>query len=323
MNFFKVLFSMLSDVRGETDGDTSGQATSAPDKGQADTAPEGTAEAVETTDSPDKGQVSDGEQQTQAQIDINEYNQMKARYEAMMGKMSATERNLASLRQAAEKNGMKPLRDDDGNVHFVPLTKTEKDRVKKFNDEHRQKLSSFFVSDDPEVSKRSANDFLGTISPYLEDTLEDMLERREAQREQERTAQEQLKQAHDNAWEKAKLLYPQVVSTGKEYDKVLFERANQIFVERYSQNPSGELYAVIDAAQELGVNQRQIEQAKVAGVNDGKKNRQILGSPQGNTGKQGTSGFKPMPYDEYKKLTPEKKAEYQKAELEYKANHKG
>lgn len=333
---FKMLLSILIDQRAEGEGagaagagaaggDGSGGQGKAPQGGQGgapgaegDQGGEGN-EGGEGAEGGEEGAA--GGQGAAAKPQYGKYKTPEELWQAhqdLSSKTSQTEANAAKLRKTLEASGIKIATDAQGNMMLVPVEE-KKERQKKFTDEQKKKLALYF-GDDPEKGVESATGFLGLIQNFFEDMLEDQFYQREEASNQRNSQVSQFRK--DQSTSQAKMLkrYPELnFGNGDEpletFNQAFYDRATEIYKEFYSRDPRGELLAAVDADLELGITENRGKQIKQEGFKQGQSGKKVLGPAGGGQGKTGGSG-KTLSKTEYMALTPEKRDEYDRTQLQ-------
>lgn len=297
MKYLKWLWLCLASQRGEEEGQPSGSG-----KGSAEG--QGAGQAVAEEQQAEE-QVVDVEALTK---ELNEY---KTKHETLSGQSRATEQNLAATRRALEANGLRMVKDADGNVQVVPLARQSQGG--RFTDEHKNKFFSYFPD------QKSGEEFLSILDLMFGDRIDTGLKtfRGEMSKEQEFSVGRQ--QSIDRMYQ----IFPQL-KQGESFNKAFYEKADRILVERYIDPktgnplfPSADLVAANEAAIELGIAPASVAAAEKKGFDKAKEQKKIVGSVQGSQAQGGQGGgFRKLSYEEYSKFTPEQKAEYDKKEIE-------
>lgn len=339
---FKLLFTILIDQRAEEqggagagsggEGGAGGQGDAPGKAGQGKEAPAG-GEGGQGEDGQDAGeqgaggqggqggQGGEGNQGDGGQPKYGKYKTPEELFQAhqeLMAKTSKTEGNTAKLRKTLEAAGIKIGQDEQGNVILLPAGEGKKERVKKFNDDHKKKLGLYF-GDDPEKGVESANGFLSLMQNYFEDLLEDQFSTREEQYNQRNSQKTRFIQTQQTSNARMMKMFPQlsIETKGKEgsvFNESFYDRATEIWQESYATDPRGELLAALDAADELGIVPQMIKQAKAEGVKVGQAGKKLLGSADGGQGKGG--GGKVITKAEYLALSGDKREEYDRQQLQ-------
>jgi hypothetical protein len=222
----------------------------------------------------------------------------------LRGKTTATERNMAALNKTLESAGVKAVKSGDG-FQLVPIHETPaQKRERRFNDQHKQYFEDSHIQ--------------GIIA-LAQDTFEDMLEAREKQsfeRQSQVNQWNQMKaEANDLMIEMYPSLKPDFDKDGKPqnpaFNESFYNRATEIWQEKYKNDPRGEFKAAREAANEMKVDFRQIEAAKKEGFVAGQKNRTVVGPVTSGTGGSASSGKK-LSKSEYLNLSPEDREKYDK-----------
>jgi len=341
MKFWKWLLMMLTDQRGDDqpgagdNGGASGDAgqgagdagagdgsDSGGDDGQAG-ADDGAAPAA----APKYGDFGDTPktiEEAQALIDkiYEEHSKIAPEYKNLTTKAGLTEKNLANTRKALQAVGLRAVQDTDGNIQLEALEAKKTERQKRFTDTHKQQFSSFFKT------PKDAEDFLGMMSLLVQDNIDDQYEIRN----QESTKHQKAIQAFSSAKKEANSLmmgyFPMLEAgfgedgkpTSATFNEALYDRATEIWENEvapdgipYKRKAEGELLSALKAAWELKIPMQQMVAAKKAGIEAGKAGKRIIGPVDGKGEGKGAGGK--LGQEEYLKLSPEKKEEYDKQQL--------
>lgn len=222
-------------------------------------------------------------------------------HNALKGKATATERNMAALRKSIEGLGVKVEEDGQGNYRFVPK-EAKPTRQKRFNDEMRSTFKSFFTEGDDKFSS--------AIQAMIQDSVEDFWDNQQQTSLQHRQQQQQFQASRSESWEMAKEIWPEVNPDSESFNKKLHERADEILAEKYANDPNGDLKAVREAAKELGIQSRSVTQAAKAGFEKGKAAKTIVGPVNTSTGSVSSMAGKTLSKEEYFKLSSEDREKY-------------
>lgn len=336
----KMFYTILIDQRAEGEGAGAGAGAgdggagggSAPAKGGQGGAP-GAGEGGQGGDGGEgagegsgagEGQGGEGEG-GQGQGDAPKYGKYKTpdelwkAHQDLTVKTTQTQQNADKLRKTLDSAGIKVAQDAQGNLILVPAEGGKKERTKKFSDDQKKKLALYF-GDDPEKGNESASGFLGLMQSFFEDMLEDQFSSREEAFNQRNSQVSQFRQTQESANTRMLRMFPQLKygseeNPNAEFNEAFYNRATEIWQQTYPRDPRGELLAALDAADELGIVANAIKQAKQEGVKFGQQGKKILGPVGGGQGKGGGSG-KQLSKAEYMALTPEKRDEYDRAQLQ-------
>lgn len=235
-------------------------------------------------------------------------------------KTTATERNLAMTRNSLEKMGIKPVQDEQGNITFEVVGGTEgkQEQKSRFNDDAIKKLSVHFQND-----SEAAKSFVDILRLAMQDETEAWYTGRE------KTSSEKNKQMQTFVKEKTAIenrmvkrypsLNPKYDDSGKptnpEFNKSFYDLATKIWIDRYGKNPLKQLYAAMDAEEELGLHKLPINQAKKEGYRFGKESKKII-APAGSGGKQQSAGLQVLSKEDYLKLSLDDRNKYDKWRLD-------
>lgn len=326
MDLLRWLKSILWDQCGEIDptgGDGAGQGGSPGDSGQGGApgdddgagAGDGQGQAGGAPPVSAYGEFGDEPQTIEearalAKKIYDAHNGIKPEFETLKGKTAATERNLAALRKTLESSGVRAVPGEDGQIRLEVIDREPPKRKTRFQDTHKQ------LFEQP---------VLEAIECLVQDRFEELLETRE------RTSKEQ--QTRAKAWVSMKneandlmigyfpQLEPKFDAAGKptntDFNEAFYNRATEIWTERYRNNPQGELIAALQAARELNLIPQAVKKAEIDGFNKGKENKKILG-PVGSGSGAGKPAGGTLSKDEYLKLSPDEKAVYDKKQMESK-----
>lgn len=275
--------------------------------GQAPAAPEGQPPAPDANTDGQAGQGSEppaqpkyGEFGDDPDKVWEAFNQTKSQFDQLRGKTSATERNLASLRKTLDASGIQVVSDDEGNIKLLP--KQQETTKRRFTDAHKS------LFDDKVLS---------AIELRVQDLVDEALEGYSRKNQELSQQQKQFIQAKNQANGLMVAYFPQLMETDKagnknaEYNEAFYNRATEIWQERYPKDPRGELIAALEAAKELNILPQMVSQAKKEGYEQGKADKKILSPVQGTSSKS-TPGFKQLEKADYLKLDKEAREKYDK-----------
>jgi hypothetical protein len=219
-------------------------------------------------------------------------------YQGIKSKTTATERNLATLRKNLESAGLKI--GEDGTIQLGDNA-SNGSKKKRFTEEHAK------LFDQPVLQAMQ-----GLIEDYIEDHF--------GKYEQRNTMKQQYISTKKASNSKMVKMFPGLLKevgegeANSEYNEAFYNRATEIWSTNpgYKSHPSGELFAAMEAAIEMGISPIAIAKAKAAGYKAGVGAKKVLG-PAGGSGSsaQGNAGFKRLSVAEFRLLTPDKKEEYQ------------
>jgi hypothetical protein len=299
---FKTLWLLLTSEKGEDgeEGQPAGEGAIGSVEGQGD---QGASGAV-----PGAGQAEGQPAGQPAPLDPvalqTQLEEMKATLETLKGQSGATERNLASERKALEGMGLKVVRDTQGNVQVVPIKQANNNT--RFTDEHKNKFYSYFPD------QKSGESFLEMQKALVEDLLDERFSKYDKEKSTVSQFQEQRQQGIERMYQ----LFPNLNEKGGSFDKNFYDKANEIYMARYQNIPNGDLIAANEAAIELGIAPSSVAAANKEGFQRGQNVRKIVGGGQGSQAQGGQGGFRRLSFEEFKKLTPDQRAEYNKKEIE-------
>lgn len=310
MYLLKLLFYTLLDIRGDDEQEVVVEA------GQGEAPIEGQGEAPsEKAQSQEEAQPKYGRFGEKPNVDemFQALQELEGKHDGLTKKTGQTEKNLASLRKAAESTGLRVLQDSYGNVQLVPAKKeTSSEKQRRFTAEHKTKLSKFFSGDDPSAA---ADEFLSILNLYLQDHSDDTI----SNYDKRILARQQFQRARDTSNDRMLKLYPQIDEENDSFDKSFFERATEIYHADYETHPQGELIAATQAAAEMGISPITLRKAEAKGFEKGKETKTILAPVgQGSKGKGSGKGFKELSKEEYLKLDDESREKYNKEKLQIK-----
>lgn len=303
--FWKILF----DERGEVKPD-GGQGAPPDDSGQE--APP----ADEGTKTPKYGDFGDSPTVDQLfeafQAKTGEFEKLSGTINDYKGKVTATQRNMAALREALEGSGLKVLQDDNGKITLTVAEKSQK-REPKFSKEHE----TLFDGKVLEAIRSLVEDMVGN---HLEDYDKGVEGKFDNFYKSRREQSIKFNKEKVEATTTVRALFPQLLETksdgseNPDYNKDLYDLATEIWEgdPKLLNSPRGELDAVIQAAVKLGVtpsSAHALEKAKKEGYAEGKTGKKILGPVKGGAQKPSGKGRVLSP-DEYHKLSDDKKKEY-------------
>ena len=329
--FLRKLYLILQDQRGDDTPPGAGGA------GQGD-APAGSGEGEPPA--PDAGQGGEGGQgveppatpafgdfgdtpKTQdeaialAQKLYESVTKLKPDYETLKGKTAATERNLAMTRKALEKMGIRPVQDEEtGELTFELIKQPQAERKRRFQDSHKQEFFKFFVS--PQAGEQ----FLNLMTALLQDHFDDSFDARQREYGEKAKQRQVYFRVKNDANSKMLKLWPMLDGkfdengkpTNSNFNSQFYDRATEIWKEKYSDDPAGELKSAVDAALELNIPSQALTQAKKEGFENGKKQKTILGPAGQGAGAKG-GAKKTLTKEEYLKLSPEEREKYDKANV--------
>jgi hypothetical protein len=327
--WLKFLANIYRDVRGEGEGDpggagSNGQGDASGDPG-AGAPPNGIDGAGGNQGTGDGGQGGDipinpkygdfGDspktiEEAQALLDklYGEHSKIKPEFENLRGKTQATERNLANLRKTLNAHGIQALTDEEGNLR-LEVVKQQTAQQKRFTDAHKNELYRFFAT--PEAGEK----FVNILTAMVQDHFDESYNGRQKQYQEQMTQQSVFRQAQTHSNNLMLSYFPQLDVAKKEgFDESFYSRATEIWQEKFSKEPRGELLAALEAAKELNIIPQAVSAAKKEGFKQGQAGKKIIGPVGG--GKMGGSGTGgKLTSEQYSQLTPEKQVEYDKKTL--------
>ena len=320
MNFFKHLYFILLDQRGDTlgaEGGDEGQGA-APVEGQGET-PDGEkpeAEAGQGDEPPAEGKYGRFGDKPDVDALFQAFQELETGHKSLTAKTTQTEKSLSALRRAAEGSGFRVMTDSQGNAQLVPIKRDnetpQQEKKRRFTEEHLAKLGGFFSGENPQ---KTAKEFLDILTLHLQDNQDEAL----TQYDKKLLARGSFQRVRDESNSRMLKLYPHLDEEGETFNKEFFDRATEIYHENYEMHPRGELIAAGEAAAELGISPITLKKAEAKGFEKGKETKTVLAPVgQGSKGRFSKGGIKELSKDDYLKLTPEKRAEYDKVQLQIK-----
>lgn len=235
-----------------------------------------------------------------------EHSRLKPEFETLKGKTAATERNLALTRKALEGSGIKAVQGEDGSIRLEVVNQPKQERKTRFQDTHKA------LFDAP---------VLEALRYLIQDELDGGFDSRQKQ-SQETTRQRQVfNQMRNKSVDLMFSYFPQLDGqwdengkpTNQAFNSAFHKRAEEIWKERYAQNPQGELLAALEAAKELNILATQTAQAKKEGFEAGKASKKILAPV--NSGKSAAGAGSKLSREEYLKLSPADREVYDKRQI--------
>lgn len=317
MDLFKLLYCIFLDQRGEGEGEEEvggGQGDATPKEGQGEASGgegEGEGEGAGEEAASKYGDFGENPSVDDVYAALQE---VTGKHDGLTKKTGQTEKNLASLRKAAESQGLRVVQDAYGNTDLVPQKQAASTDVKRrFTDEHRTKLASFFSGDD---TTKTANDFLEIMSAFMQDHSDEGF----SNYDKKLISRQHFQRARDTSNDRMMTLYPQLDDGKKEsFDQFFFDRATEIYKESYEMHPRGELIAAGEAAAEMGISPITLKKAEAKGFNKGKEIKTVLAPVgQGGKGRGGGKGTGKLGKNDYLALTEEERAEYDKEQKQIK-----
>ena len=228
------------------------------------------------------------------------YKRLKGDHDALSGKTTATEQNLAALRKTLRSAGIR-YDEKSGQLSLIEKAKAEGERKTRFTDDHKKLF-------DTKV--------LEAINFLLQDTLDGRFSEYESSINQKRQAVVEKGEANSRMAE----LFPNLLANGRDgkpnpsFDTKFYDLATEIWEDKYKDHPKGELFASLEAAAELGISPTSIEKAKKAGYEKGKADKKVLGPVKDKAaGRKKLAGE--MSFEEYSKLSPEDREKYDKQQV--------
>lgn len=302
MNLLKLLLAILRCQTGDVESGAEGAGQGA--EGAAEGAQEGAeggdagASQQEGQEEAEEGQAGADAQGAGAAPKYGEYgddaDKVYQALQQMKGKTTATERNMAALRKQLQNLGV--VVNEDGTLGLADNAQQRKIR---FTDNHKK------LFDTP---------VLEAIQAMIQDALDGGFDNYNKQATMQRQFSTQKNQANS----KMVRLFPSILQydddgeKNTDFNEALYNRATEIWESNpsYKKNPSGELFATMEAAIELGISPIAIQKAKKEGYNKGIEGKKVLGPVGGQ--KKGVPGvFKKLSVAEFRALPPDKKDEYQ------------
>jgi len=324
---------MLRNDRGIIEGDGEGE--------EADNA-EGTAESDNANDTGEEGEGTGegeggtgegqgGEEEGEAdnvdpelkQLFGGDFSKLGKSYRELQAKHKPIEMNNAAMRTWAEKNGLKIVTDAKGNFKTFELDTskpTAEERKRMFTDEHSKQFDSFF---NIEKNPKAGENFRELLKLFITDLQTDAF----AERDSRMMAAAKFRNEERETEKFIAKVYPDANPDNPNFPEggtPLYNRATEIYEanESYQHHPKGQLFAVHEAAIELGVQPATIAAAKAAGKKEGIEGKRILGKiGAAGTGK-GAGGIKKTgewSLDDFMKASPKERLEYQEKQLKKKS----
>jgi len=241
-----------------------------------------------------------------------EHTKLKPEFETLKGKTTATERNLALTRKALEGAGIRVVPDEEGNVRLEVVNQPAQEKKMRFSDAHKQLF-------DEKV--------LEALRYLIQDEFDGGFDTREKTRMEGARKLQMFNNFYDQAADLMFSHFPQLNgnwdakgnSTNQTFDKAFHDKVMERAREKYCDprgrltNPQGELLAALEIAKELGITAQIVNQAKAEGFQQGQAGKKILGPVV--SGKKGAVKTGKLSFDEYQKLSPEEKVEYDKKQV--------
>jgi len=325
VSLWRLLFTVFCDERGEdapAGGEGDGQGA-APDEGTGASPGAGIDDGTgagsgdEPPATPTFGEFGDTPKTVEDAIELAKkiygaHSEIKPEYESLKtikDKTTATEKNLAALRRTLKMHGIKAIQDEDGNISLEVEKKQPTERKLRFNDDSIGKLSTHFQND-----REAAKGFVDLLRLAMQDEAEGFYS------ERERTSEEKKQQMRVFVQEKEDIeglmlgYFPSLNEKDESFNKAFHKRATEIWEENYNGHPLKQLQAALKAAQELKVIPQAIAAAEKKGFDKGKTDKKILG-PAGQGAGAGRAKGKKLTAEEYKKLSPEDMAAYDKEQV--------
>lgn len=335
-NLFNLLFAIWADQRGdavvsggqtvyeneETVGEEENKKESDADNKRPPEGDKGPENGDDDKAKGDKVESPEGDQEEseEGQGKYGEYGDdadaVWAAHNALKGKTTATESNLAALRSALDESGVVINKDESGKITFTQKPKDDAPAPEvesKFTKEHREKLAGFFETQDDGES------FVDLITLLAED-----LHARKSQEQQQMTAKQkaeltkfQSEQATAN--QILDDMFPELdpgdraafskggKPTNPNFNQVFYDRATEIWKDKYTKDPYGELKASREAATELQIHLKRSGEAEKKGFEKGKASKKVVG-PVGSSSSK--SGDGKLTKQEYLNLSEEDRAKY-------------
>lgn len=306
----------LTNCRGETDAGAGGEGG---EDGQGEAAPGGEGESGQPAKPPVKvaggpGEGGEGGQGGPADDDPfgGDYTKALEAYKELQKTSKPKEMTLAGLTKHLSSMGVKVVDDGQGTVKLVlseDTSKREQAAQRRFTEEHAGQIYKFF--DKPESGKT----FLDTLKLFVQDAFDDGITEKEkfwnSQREfviEEKKTEAFIKQVYPDA-------DPDVEGFPKE-GTPLFNLSSKIYDANpeYQKHPKGQLWAVVEAATQLGVSPAAIENAREAGRKEGKENKKILTRVGGGAG-AGKGAAGEVSDAAFVNMTPTQRKEWQQAQF--------
>jgi len=314
MKFLVWIMALLLNQRGEETPAGDGSGAPGAGSGEGDGAPagdsnngagagDGQADDGTTSPTPRFGEFGDDPEEAATKL-FETFNKTKGDFDNFKKKAGLTESNLASLRKTLEANGISV--GEDGQLR-VAEKKQEEQRKARFTDEHAK------IFDKP---------VLEAINLLLADKLDEYFETRE----RTNTEKEQQKQAFISEKRAVETLmittFPELEPkwddngkpTNPDFNQAFYDKATEIWEQKYKSNPLKQLQASLEAAIELDIFGKKKQSAVIEGVEKGKAGKKILGPANGG-GTQGGGAKGRLSREQYIALSAEDKEKYDREQV--------
>ena len=244
-------------------------------------------------------------------------------YKELMGKHKPTEMENAAIKKWAEASGLKIVVDAKGSFKGLEVDTTKvkaSERQRLFTDEHAKQFDGYFnIKDNPKAGEQ----FRELLKLFHQDMLGDAFSERDGRM---MAAADFRRQERDTEKFIAKV-YPEADPDSPDFPEggtPLYNRATEIYEanESYQHHPKGQLFAVHEAAIELGISPATIAAAKAAGKKEGTEGKRILSKLGGAGAGAGTGKFKKtgeVSLADFVSMTPTERQKYQEEQLKKKA----
>lgn len=332
LEFLKLVLQILMDNRGEDNPEPEPKPEPKPGEGEPEPEPkpaEGEPEPKpepEPEPKPENRYEGFFDHEPSVEEVFTRLKEVDGDHRVLTGKTTKTESNLAEVRKTLKEAGISVFFDNDGKVKLgtgekvVEEKPTEKKR--RFTDEHRTKFNGYFEGVD------GGKGFLETLTLAVQDIFDDQIEEVRTNSAKEKKDHDEYLKTRVGSAQKLVKLFPNLMSKGKDgkdnpnYNAKHHDLALEIYEREYctkredgtllETHPNGQLWGALEAATELGINPTSIAAAKAEGVKIGKDGKKVLGKVGGGSG-AGQEGKKSQ--EEYLKLTPEERVDYDKKQM--------
>ena len=303
---YGLIMFLITDNRGEVDGgtgDDNGGGDPDPDNlsdPDADKGPKG--DGADPGADPDKVDPSD--------IFGGDYQKAVKSYKELSSIHKPIEMKLAALNKTLEGMGVK-VTDDGKLVVDESKAKAAEGKQRRFTEEHSGKLHAFF--DKPESGKQ----FIESLKLLIQDIFDDGIDGER----QKYTQVANFRKAEAETEKFIAKVYPDADPSAENFPEggtPLYNRATEIYEanEDYHKHPKGQLFAVHEAAIELGIQPKVIAKAKEQGRKEGQESKRILSRVGGGEGgRSGGAGSSDVSSVDFITMTPTQRKEYQEKEF--------
>jgi len=237
------------------------------------------------------------------------YRELSAIHKPMEMENAALKKQLGTL-------GVKVVKEGNELRLVIDESKKPTEKQKRFTEEHMGQFGAYF--DKPESGKA----FYELLKLAVQDLIDDGVEGHFTQREKIYSTAVAFKRAERETEEFIKKVYPDADPDKEDFPETgtpLFNRAKEIYDanEDYGRHPKGQLWAVHEAAIELGIAPQAITKAKAEGRKEAIENKRILNKMGG--GEKGGGGVVgEMSNEDFIKMTPTQRREWQQNQMKKK-----